>query len=175
MKREGKKKGWTKRRKDLLVFVLINLFGERDSFSYGRHISYVDREGVEVVSCNTKLDKYLVTPIPMQFSVQRTDKNCKVLEANLKILPNRYWSTSIFFPSSHFRSLSQSLENFRNSFKTHIFFNTSKRNKNKQKTKQNKTTRKTTDIISGRKRTIRGFHGMHISVDLCSKTILLQI
>ena len=51
-----KKKAWRKRRQDLLVFVFVNLFGERDSFSDGRHISYVDREGVQIVSCNTKAD-----------------------------------------------------------------------------------------------------------------------
>lgn len=54
-KRERKKER-KKRRKDLLVFILVNLFGEKDSFSYGRHIRYINREGVEVVSYNTKLD-----------------------------------------------------------------------------------------------------------------------
>ena len=53
--REEKRKR-RKRINDLLVFVFVNLFCERDSFSYGRHVSYVDREGVEVVSCNTKED-----------------------------------------------------------------------------------------------------------------------
>lgn len=47
--REEKRKR-RKRRNDLLVFVFVNLFRERDSFSYGSHISCVDREGVEVVS-----------------------------------------------------------------------------------------------------------------------------
>ena len=56
MKKEGKKEAWRKRRQNLLVFVFVNLFRERDSSSYGRHISYVDRERVEVVSCNTKVD-----------------------------------------------------------------------------------------------------------------------
>lgn len=59
MKREGKKKGKEGKegkKNDLLVFVFVSLFCERNSFSYGRHISYVDREGVEVVSCNTKVD-----------------------------------------------------------------------------------------------------------------------
>lgn len=55
--REEKRKRRKRREKnDLLVFVFVNLFCERDSFSYGRHITYVDREGVEVVSCNTKVD-----------------------------------------------------------------------------------------------------------------------
>ena len=54
--RKKRKKERKKRRKDLLVFILVNLFGERDSFSYGRHIRYINREGVEVVSYNTKLD-----------------------------------------------------------------------------------------------------------------------
>lgn len=56
MKSKRQKKHWKKRKKDLLVFILINLFGERYSFSYGRHVRYINREGVEVVSYNTKLD-----------------------------------------------------------------------------------------------------------------------
>lgn len=59
MKREGKKKGKEGKegkKNDLFVFVFVSLFCERDFFFYGRYISYVDREGVEVVFCNIKVD-----------------------------------------------------------------------------------------------------------------------
>ena len=42
---------------NLHVFFLVNLFSKRDSFSYGRHESYVNREGVELVSWNKKVNK----------------------------------------------------------------------------------------------------------------------
>ena len=56
MRNEGTKEGWKKRRQDLLVLVFVDLFGERDSFSYGRHIRYVNREGIKVISYNIRVD-----------------------------------------------------------------------------------------------------------------------